>query len=117
MASEPLNDLAMIRSLKATNNALLKENEALKNGDGGGTSGGMESRVAKLEAHVEILRSDMAAVKKDVSDIRVGVATLTERVAHLPSKGFVVTATTTTIGLLTAIILLGDKIRTLLAIS
>ena len=116
MASSPTDDLAAFRKLRATNEALLKENDALKSGDGGGTFGGMDGRVAKLEAHVETLRSDMSAVKKDVGDIRIGLATLTERVAHLPSKGFVVTATTTTIGFLTAVVIFGDKIRALLAI-
>lgn len=117
MASEPLDEVAMVRKLKADNQALLIANEALKMGDGGGTSGGMEGRVAKLEAHVETLRADVGAIKKDVGDIRVGLATLTERVAHLPGKGFVITATTTTIGLITAVVVFADKIRAFLALS
>jgi len=115
MATYPDDEFSVIRRLRTENDALIRENDALKSGSGGGTSGGMESRVAKLEAHVEALRTDGAAVKKDVGDIKVGVATLTERVTHLPGKGFVVTATTTSIGLLTAIILFGDKIKALLA--
>ncbi len=117
MASNPLDDLAVVRRLQAENAALMIENDALKTGGGGGTSGGMESRVAKLEAHVETLRSDVSAIKKDVGDIRVGLATLIERVAHLPGKGFVITATTTTIALLTAVIVFGDKIRSLLGLG
>lgn len=117
MASSPTDELATVRSLRHRNEALLKENQALKAGDGGGTSGGMESRVAKLEAHVEILRNDVTSIKKDVGDIRVAMATLTERVSHLATKGFIVTATTTTIGLLTGIILFSDKIKALFAAS
>lgn len=80
---------------------------------GGGTSDDMEGRVAKLEAHMEVVRADMGAVKKDVGDIRVNVATLMERIAHLPSKGFVVTATSTTIALLAAVSIFGDRIKAL----
>ena len=77
----------------------------------------MEGRVAKLEAHVETLRTDVAAIKKDVSDIRVSFATLIERVAHLPGKSFVITTTTTTIALLTGVVVFGEKIRVLLGLG
>ncbi|MEO6716463.1 MAG: hypothetical protein ABIM50_04345 [Novosphingobium sp.] len=117
MASEPPIDLAFVRTLRDKNDALMKENEALKTGDGGGNSGGMDGRVAKLEAHVEILRSDVGAIKKDVGDIRVGLATLTERVAHLPGKGFIITATSSGIGLLIAVVVFADKIRAFLALN
>ena len=114
--SEPTDEFTLSRQLRMQNHALSEQIEALKSAGGGGTSGGMEGRVAKLEAHVETLRADVRT-KKDVGDIRTGLATLTERVAHLPGKGFVVTATTTTIALLTGIILFGDKIQTLLALN
>jgi hypothetical protein len=39
----------------------------------------MDARVARLEAHVETLRSESAATRGDVTEIRVGVATLIER--------------------------------------
>ena len=117
MANEPLNDLAMVRSLRTQNEALKIENDALKTSDGGGTSGGMDGRIAKLEAHVEILRADVGTIKKDVGDIRVGLATLTERVAHLPGKGFIITASSTGIGLLIAVVVLADKIKHLLGLN
>jgi hypothetical protein len=53
--------------------------DRLKAGDGGGTSGGMEERVTRLEKNVD-------ALAKDVSDIRADVATLKENVRHLPTK-------------------------------
>ncbi len=53
--------------------------ERLKGGDGGGTSGGMEERVIRLEKNLDQLT-------KDVGDIRVDVATLKENVRHLPTK-------------------------------
>ena len=66
---------------------------SLSGGGGDGTSEGMEARVAVLETHVEIMRRDVADLKVGVGEVKVQLATLTERVAHLPSKGFVVTAT------------------------
>lgn len=117
MASNPGDDLAAFRKLRAENEMLARENTALKNSNGGNNSGGMQGRVAKLEAHVETLRSDVASIKKDVGDMRVSIATLVERVAHLPGKGFVITATTTTIALLTGVVVFGEKIRTLLGVG
>lgn len=52
-------------------------------GGGGGTSDGMDARLARLEAHVETLRSESAATRTDITDMRVGLATLTERVGIL----------------------------------
>jgi hypothetical protein len=79
---------------------------------GDGTPRDMEPRIAKLEAHVENIRAELAKL----SSLPVTVGKLEERVSHLPSKGFVVTATTTTIGLLTAITIFGDKVKTILGV-
>jgi hypothetical protein len=72
---------------------------ALHSGGGGGTSDGMEARVAKLEAVVEHIQKDIAEIKTDVREFRTGIGslnvstgTLSERVTHLPSKGFIVVA-------------------------
>ena len=85
----------------------------MKAGGGGGTSDGMEARVARLEAHVETLRSDSSAMRADIADIRINLATLTERVAHMPTKGFVISSNMTAIALLSALILFGEKLKTL----
>lgn len=74
----------------------------LKSGGGGGTSDGMEARVAVLEAHVEHIRGELAKL----AGVPTDVATLKERVSHLPGKGFVVTAAMGTVGGLTAILIL-----------
>ena len=84
----------------------LRQRTHLSGSGGGSTSGGMEERVTRLERQQEQLT-------KEVIDLRVAVATLTERIAHLPGKGFVVTATTATITLLGAIVLFADKLRAL----
>lgn len=95
----------------------------MKVGGGGGTSDGMDARVARLEAHVETLRSDVAdlrvavaALTEKVAILTERVAVLTERLAHLPSKGFVVSANMTAIGLLGSLILFGEKLKALAGI-
>lgn len=91
---------------------------ALKSGDGGGTSGGMEARVARLEADVDYikrdvseLKTDVRGVKGDVTAIRLDLARLDERVKHLPTKWFVVTSLTGIVGLFTVLSIFGDKVR------
>ncbi|KPF77506.1 hypothetical protein IP88_05990 [alpha proteobacterium AAP81b] len=93
----------------------------MKSGGGDGTSGDMEVRVARLESDVEYikrdvgdLKLDMRVVRSDVSGLKVDVARLDERVKALPSKGFIVTASVTIVGVLTAVIALADKVRALL---
>lgn len=82
----------------------------LKNGGGGGTSDGtMEPRIAKLEAHMEHVRSELGKIAPIPERLRA----VEVRVDHLPSKGFIVTASATTIALLTAAIVFADKLRTL----
>lgn len=98
-----------------------EEPRALKAGGGGGTSGGMDARVARLEAHVETLRSDVAdlraavaALSEKVAVLAEKVAVLTERVAHLPGKGFVVTSNMTAFALFSGVILFGEKLKALI---
>ena len=69
----------------------------LQSGGGGGTYDGMEARVAVIETHIDYIRqdigemrTDIAILKADMVDVKVGLATLTERVSHLPDKGFFV---------------------------
>jgi hypothetical protein len=54
----------------------------LKSGGGGGTSGGMEARVAKLEAHMEHVRGELAKL----AQMPVEIAAIKERQGHLPTK-------------------------------
>jgi len=93
--------------LQQQNQTLLQEVKRLKTGGGGGTSDGMDVRVSRLESQVDKLDAH-------VTDMKVSLATLTERVAHLPSKGFIVTALGTTATVLGAIVLLADRLKSLL---
>ena len=54
----------------------------LRGGGGGGTSGGMEPRVAKLEAHMEHVRAELSKL----ADLPADLATVKERLLHLPTK-------------------------------
>lgn len=74
----------------------------------------MDARVARLEAHVETLRSDSAAMRADIAVIRTNLATLTERVAHMPSKGFVVTSNMTALALFSGLMLFSEKLKALM---
>lgn len=80
--------------------------EPLKTGGGGGNSGDMERRLALVEDAVKELR-------RDVGDIKVDMATLKERVAHLPGKGFIVSVSLTILVILAAFITFADKIQAL----
>ncbi|MDK2757535.1 MAG: hypothetical protein KYX66_12445 [Blastomonas fulva] len=75
---------------------------------GGSGSGPFDSRVSRLEDKME-------KVVGELGDVKVNIATLTERIAHLPSKGFIVTTSATALALLTAIIVFADNIKALVA--
>jgi hypothetical protein len=61
--------------------------------------------IAKIQADGEYLKRDLGEVRGDMRDIRDRMATLEERVRHLPSKEFIVAVITTSLliggGLLT----------------
>lgn len=62
-----------------------QEVRVLKTGGTDGTYGGMEARVAKLEAHMEHVRSDLAklaSVPADLSEVKA-------RINALPDKDWV----------------------------
>lgn len=58
---------------------------------GGGTSGGMESRIATLEAHMEQVKESLAKLTSVPEDL----ATLKERTSHLSTKAELHTEITT----------------------
>ena len=93
-------------------------------GGGGGTFDGMEARVAKLEASVSHIERDIGEARSDIkninglmSDARERLARLEERVAHLPSKGFIVTCTTVTLAIMIAAATLAPKLQALIGIA
>lgn len=96
--------------------------DRLKGGGGGGTSGGMEERLARLEVRMDHttealreLKDGFTSLRGDVGGLQVDVATLKERVAHLPSKGFIVTTVTSVGAVLAFLITFGEQVRKLIA--
>ncbi|MBO9377886.1 hypothetical protein GG804_14020 [Sphingomonas histidinilytica] len=81
----------------------------LKPPGGDGTYGDMEARVARLEAHMEHVRSGL----DKLGGLPVQAAKLEERVAHLPTKGWMVGAMATGLAIIAALIAFGEKIQAL----
>src|SRR5688500_17060126 len=80
---------------------------------GGGGGGGMDAWQTSVEKRLDSLDRRAATIEADVGKIKTDVATLIANVSHLPSKGFVVTATLTgltVLSLLTALITNMDKL-------
>ena len=76
---------------------------------GSGSYDPMEPRIAKLEVHMETVQAQLVKL----AEVPVQLATLTERVAHLPSKGFVVSAAISTVAGVTGLFVLLQKIGVL----
>lgn len=76
MAQSKQPSLAMLQKL---NFAQADELKRLKSGGGGGTSGGMDGRVSRLEALVDVTREDLRDIKGDLR-------TLIDTVTGLPTK-------------------------------
>ena len=81
----------------------------LKGAGGDGTFNGMEPRVAKLEAHMEHVRTELAKL----ADVPVDLAILKTKVEHLPGKGFIVSAAGTTIVMITGLLVLLQRLGVL----
>lgn len=80
--------------------------------DGGG--GGMnDQRLTRLENQFDRLRDDNASLREGLTNVRVDVATLAERVAHLPSKDFIAKASLGIVAAITAVITFADKLQAL----
>ena len=88
--------------------SLVSRSAALKSGDDGGTFDGMEERVRRLEQ-----RADKAA--DDIAEVRVSLATLIERVSHLPSKGYIDARLIGMLAAIAALTLFADKIKALIS--
>jgi hypothetical protein len=80
---------------------------------GGGDSTGMDPWQQTVETRLGELRTDLRGIGTDLGKVKTDVATLTERVGNLPTKGFIVTATLTTLAIIAAFALFGPNLRAL----
>lgn len=88
--------------------AMLAETKAMRYSDGGSGGGGsvVDARLTRLEDRYDKLR-------EDIHQVRTSVEVLKERVAHLPSKGFIVTIVVTALAVGTGLATFADKLQTL----
>lgn len=93
-----------LNQIQAAQQELRELAETLAKRGGGG--GGHLDRISRLEARVDRMSEELAGT-------RVNLATLTERVAHLPSKGFIVAALLSTLAVVAALITFGEKLHNL----
>jgi hypothetical protein len=89
---------------------------------GGGIFDDMEARVRVLETHIDYIRdgvvkteNNVEAMRSDVSEMKVDLATLKERITHLPGKGFIITAATGAVGAIIALLTLLSRLGLLSA--
>ena len=74
----------------------------------------MEARVAKLEATIEHMRSDVSDLKTDARDLRDRMRAVEVKIDHLPSKGFIVVALLGALAVVGALIGYAEQIQSLL---
>lgn len=86
---------------------------ALKGGDGGGNSGGMDERLNRLEGNFDKLREDNSQLRDRIASVSERVATLSEKVSHLPSKGWIDARLLGLLALIAAIVTFGEKLQSL----
>ncbi|MEM6728714.1 MAG: hypothetical protein AAF618_09455 [Pseudomonadota bacterium] len=79
------------------------------------TRDGVEVRMARIEADLAHLSSDVGALRSDTRDARDRVIALEVKVDHLPTKGFIVSTMLTALAVVAALVAYGDAIRGFLA--
>lgn len=84
---------------------------SLKGGDGGGTFDDMEPRVAALEKRFDRLEGQLDKLTEKVSDLRVDMGIVKERVSHLPTKGWAFTVAAAIIAATGTIVTLAPKLQ------
>jgi len=117
MAARPRSPVPASEEHTAKAVALHIAATGLKSGDGGGNSGGMEARVAKLEAHMEHVLQDVSLMKADVGTLKTDVATIKVKIDNLPSKDFVVKVVVGSAAILGALQVFGPFIAKLLGLN
>ncbi|MFN3819928.1 hypothetical protein [Blastomonas sp.] len=68
----------------------------------------MEERVSRLEGRID-------KIVDELGDVKVNIATLSERVSHLPSKGYINTTIIGSLAAVAALVGFADQIRAFIA--
>ncbi|AKM09851.1 hypothetical protein AB433_07430 [Croceicoccus naphthovorans] len=76
----------------------------LKGGGGDGTFDGMDHRVSRLEHRLDKLGDGLG-------EVEVKLATLNEKVSHLPSKSYIDTRLLIMLAVIAALVAFADKIQ------
>ncbi|MBB3035396.1 hypothetical protein [Alteriqipengyuania lutimaris] len=88
----------------------LREQIEARSGGGGGEGGQVEQRVTRLEGQFDKLGDKLDRQSDRIGGIEKELATLTERVAHLPSKGFIVSSLATTVGVISGLAIIAQRL-------
>lgn len=72
---------------------------------------GVEGRMDRLETRMDRPEGRMDGIDGRLRGVETGLATLTERVAHLPSKGFIVTSTLAVLAAVAGFSTFGENLR------
>lgn len=90
----------------------------------GGPGDGMDARIAKLESQMEAVQSslralDATATKLDdrLRSTEIAMSALSERVAHLPSKGFIITVVLSAAAVVSGVSIYLETIRSALGVG
>ncbi|MRG66463.1 hypothetical protein GH789_14395 [Rhizobium pusense] len=91
-----------------------KREADLRGGGNGGNNGGMEARLAKLEADMEYVKRDVSELRTDMRDVRDRAVKIEERMA---TKTFVFSVYGIVSALIAAITLFQGQIQQFLGIA
>jgi hypothetical protein len=98
-----------LNMIQQAQDELREMHEDFRRGGGGG-GGDMERRIERLEDKVDSLDQRLG---DRVGKVEQGLATLAERVAHLPSKGFIVQSLIASLAVVAGLIAFGEKLQAL----
>ena len=99
--SEMRRDIGMLRSEFGSDIGALRSN----------FSSDIGALRSEFNSNIDTLRNEF---RGEVEGLKISQATLTERVNHLPSKGFIVSATLSSLAVITALIVFQDHIKAFL---
>jgi len=77
----------------------------------------MEARLTRLEVTVENIDRNVARMAPDLANVRERMAALEANVAHLPGKGFIVSALLAALAIIAGLIAFSQQIQAIVSVS